>query len=391
MDIAPPELMKFFNGSPVANIEDWQERSSEILKYFQNEVYGLPPYLNCRTKLELVEEGIARDFINCKREQYQLSIIDGSSELKLGVLLYKPLKQSVKATFLTLNFYGNHTISADPEVWISKSYVRGFKDSVKYLINNRMGEDSRGLSADNYSIQNIINHGYSILTAFCGDICPDNSGMHLKEGVFPFFKSKGVDSNEWGAISAWAWGLSQIIGQVGSMDGLLPDKIILFGHSRLGKAALWAAAQDKRVFGVISNQSGCMGAKLNSRKLGETFALIRKNFPHWFCKKFNDYEEENIKVDQHCLLALIAPRPIYVTSAENDPGTDPCGQFMALQMSQPAYDIYGVQHTELVSHPPLDDPIIDWLAYHFRQGQHSVNEYDWEQFIKWADKITLRP
>lgn len=384
----PPDLMRFFNGKMVSGLADWQERSAEILKYYQNEVYGLPPYVHVKTKLEMVEEGIVGDLTNCKREQYQLTLKHDTKEIKINLLVYKPLRLPVKATFLGLIFLGNHVVNFDKNIIIGNSYVRNSNLIDSYLIYNKLGESSRGLRASSYPIQSIVDQGYCLMTAYHGNICPDHESMYTKEGVFPLFNSKGEEGNEWGAISAWAWGLSQIVNHVDQINSLNSNKIILFGHSRLGKTALWAAAQDQRIMGVISNQSGCLGAKLHARKEGEKFSDIQKNFPHWFCKKFYGYQEESLKVDQHCLLALIAPRPIYVASAEEDLWCDPTGQFTALQMSQPAYQLYGIKQTSLTKEPKVDQPVIDWLAYHNRKGDHSLNEYDWSQYLKWANKIS---
>ena len=388
MSNTPPELMKFFNGKIVENMTDWQDRSTEILKYFQNEVYGLPPYLHCKTKLELIEEGNVSDLINCKREQYQLKIIFDKKEISVNILVYKPLHIPVKATFLGLIFLGNQTVSFDKNIRIGNNYVRNYNVIDSYLKENKLGESSRGIRASSYPIQNIVNQGFSLMTACHGDICPDHESMYLKEGAFPLCNSKGEEANEWGAISAWAWGLSQIVNHVDEIKSLNSSKVILFGHSRLGKTALWSAAQDQRIMGVIANQSGCLGAKLHARKEGEKFSDIQKNFPHWFCKKFYGYQEETLKVDQHCLLALMAPRPVYVASAEEDLWCDPTGQFTALQMSQPAYNLYGIKQTSLAKEPKVDQPVIDWLAYHNRKGDHSLKDYDWTQYMKWADKIS---
>lgn len=388
MTNTPPDLMRFFNGRIVSSLADWSDRSVEILKYFQNEVYGLPPYIHVKTKLELVEEGLVKELINCKREQYQLKLSNGSIEIKINLLVHKPTHIPVKASFLGLIFLGNQTVSYDKNILISNSYVRNSNVIDSYLINNRLGESSRGIRASSYPIQDIINQGFCLMTAFHGEICPDHESVFTKEGVFSLLNSRRNEPNEWGAISAWAWGLSQIVNHVDQIKSLDSNKIILFGHSRLGKTALWTAAQDKRIMGVISNQSGCLGAKLSAHKQGEKFSDIQKNFPHWFCNRLYGYQEETLKVDQHCLLALIAPRPIYVASAEEDLWCDPAGQFMALQLSLPAYKLYGINQTNLAQEPKVDQPIIDWLSYHNRKGDHSLNEYDWSQYLKWAEKIS---
>jgi len=174
---------------------------------------------------------------------------------------------------------------------------------------------------------------------------------------------------------------------VAADKGVDAKKIALIGHSRLGKTALWAGAQDLRFSLVVSNDSGEGGAALARRNYGETLEQITRNFPHWFCANYRQYADDpnRLPVDSHELLALMAPRPVYVASAEEDRHADPRGEFLGAVGAGRVYELLGKQGLGTDEMPGIHKPIMKTVGYHIRAGKHDVTAYDWDQYLKFAE------
>lgn len=323
--------------------------------------------------------------------EYRLSLPGTEPGISINLLLVVPAHACTKEpvpVFLGLNFSGNHSIHASPAIALTESWMRSTQDTAA-VVNNRATEAGRAIASERWPLETIIRRGYGLATAYYGDIDPDfHDGF--KNGIHPYFQHDDwahPSPTEWGSIGAWAWGLSRMADALQTVPCVDPSRLVVFGHSRLGKAALWAGVQDERFQIVISNNSGCGGAALNRREYGETVGRITSQFPHWFCQRYADYADQvdQLPVDQHQLIALIAPRPVYVASATQDLWADPRGEFLAAFHAGPVYELFGRAGLS-ESMPRPDVSTGDYVGYHLRTGKHNITPFDWERFLDFADR-----
>jgi hypothetical protein len=324
------------------------------------------------------------------RKQITISFPAAKDSPKLHLLIYVPSKiVGSVPTFLGLNFNGNHTVNADPgidlpEVWAPDPAKKGSRVKVQ-------GEASqRGSAASQWEVEKIIARGYGFATIYCGDIEPDFDGG-MQYGVRQMFlgpKQTKVAADEWGAIGAWAWGLSRALDYLRSDSDIDGEHVAVFGFSRLGKAAVWAGGRDQRFAMIISNESGQGGVSLSQRKAGERVEHLNNAFPHWFDANFRQYigKEETLPVDGHMVLSLAAPRPAYVASAELDTSSDPKGEFLSAVEASRVYRLLGKTGMPVTEMPALNQPISGDIGYHVRSGKHDVTSYDWDRYLDFADK-----
>ena len=383
-----PDPLRTFSGKKVRNVKQWEkQRRPELLNFFTRNVYGEVPGKLGIDAIDILEK--SNDAYNGKasRKQVELTFKNNGQILHFTILIYLPKGIENPALFLGYNFYGNHTVTEDVNVLISEAWVQN--NPSFGIVNHRLTEQSRGVRTDRWAIENMLDNGFGFATIYYGEVDPDKDD--LTDGIHRLFyidDQKQPADDEWGSIAAWAWGLSRALDYFEHDTDINASKVIVFGHSRLGKTALWAGASDQRFAGVISNDSGCGGAALSKRRIGETIYRINTSFPHWFCENFSNYNnnEKALPVDQHELIALIAPRPVYVASAEEDKWADPKGEFLAALYAGPVYQLYGKSGITQKQMPEVNQPLINTVAYHIRSGGHDVTDYDWEQYIRWAKK-----
>lgn len=375
-----PDPFLIVDGSKVETPQDWnQKRRPEILALFAEHVYGQTPTDLDIKSTKVIEE--SRNALDGKAIKKVIKIdftsLAGGPSLHLHLYVPKQAK-GPSPVFVGVNLFDRKDAVPKP----GGRVVDKGRPIPK-------GLDPQMLPGDQ-TIDRILERGYAIATFHPSDIAPDDTKTYMN-GIIGYANSNAGkrQPTEWGALGAWAWGISRAVDYLETDPAINPKKIIAIGHSRNGKTALWAAAQDARIAAVISNQSGCGGAALSKRHFGETVALINKRFPFWFCEKFRDYDdnEEKLPVDQHLLIASIAPRPVHIGSADGDGWADPRGEFLSALAADPVYQFLGQDGLAVKELPPVNTVVGDKLSYHCRSGQHSLADYDWMVYLEWCDKV----
>lgn len=388
-----PDVLTTESGETVSTAQQWPQRRAEILEMFKSQVYGRAPK-PCECMIRATGDEVAVFGGIGIRRQVNMYIGGGSDNAApVRMLIYTPKSDGPVPTFLTLNFQGNHTISDASDVAITESWVRDRKNET--TDGNRALEGGRGVAANRWPVKTILQRGYGLVAIYYGDIDPDFDDQ-FQNGIHGQLADKMKDVPEaerWGSIAGWAYGLSRALDYLEHDRYVDAKRVAVFGHSRLGKTSLWAGASDPRFKMVISNDSGCGGAALSRRAIGETVGRINSSFPHWFCGNFKKYNtnENALPVDQHQLMALIAPRALYVASATDDQWADPKGEFLSAVHADPVYRLLGTDglggDAPPSEMPAADQPIDDgMIGYHLRTGKHDVTDFDWNQYLDFADR-----
>jgi len=383
-----PDPLTCLDGTPVRDAAAWRtHRRSEILALLEAQLYGRAPRPPAALRCELLESDDGALGGTARRRQVRLIVENMGKALPIELLVYLPREASGPVPmFLGLNFGGNHTVQPDPAIRVTQQWIRDKTGGGRHTA----GEDQRGSAASRWPVERILARGYGLATLYCGDLDPDyHDGF--QNGVHPLFYRPGQtrpDPDQWGAIGAWAWGLSRVLDYFQADAACDAEHVAVMGHSRLGKTALWAGAQDERFALVISNCSGCCGASLERRGFGETLELLNRVFPHWCCANARDWHERSAArpFDQHMLLALIAPRPLYVASAFEDTWADPRGEFLSALAASAVYERLGVEALPADAMPTPGEAVMGGIGYHARPGGHDVTAYDWDQYMMFADR-----
>jgi hypothetical protein len=365
--VPPYTLPDLFGGAPRTR-EGWARRRAELLEAFRANVYGRAPGRPERVAFRVVQDDPSAMGGAATLRRVLVTSGQGPREHRFELVLLLPNARPGRVPlFLLLN--NRPATNTDP----TRAQKSGF-----------------------WPAEDVVARGYGIAALQVGDLAPDDTAR-FRDGVIRLFEgdtTRTRAADAWGALAAWAWGASR------AMDYLVTDprvdarRVAVVGHSRGGKAALWAGAQDERFALVVSNESGEGGAALARRAFGETVQRITATFPHWFAPRYATFaaRERELPVDQHMLLALVAPRALYVASAAEDLWADPRGEFLSLAHASPAFALFGDPAVDPAAAPSLGTPlVVGRRGYHVRPGGHDLTPFDWARFVDFADTLWRSP
>ncbi len=386
-----PSVLLAPNESLVTDPTQWELQRTYLIDQLASYEYGFLPTDKVDIQRSLIEQGpmagTRTTRSNILRKQIRVELQRGDTTVPIDLLIFTPqdAKGSVPC-FVLLNFEGNQSVCDDPAIRITSSW----RDRGTGVVDHHATEQSRGSEHIRFPIEAIVGRGYAVATAYYGDIDPDfddgfENGVHA---LFPEFRCDEDHPDRWGSIGAWAWGLSRLADVIETEPSIDAKRLMVVGHSRLGKTALWAGANDPRFKIVYSNNSGCGGAALSKRCFGESVARINTSFPHWFCRNFRLFNdaEDALPIDQHALIAAIAPRRVYITSASEDLWADPLGELLGGVHASPAFELNGLPGLQASSLPEPGKVIGGAVAYHVREGKHELTEFDWVRFMDFAER-----
>src|SRR5579872_1446972 len=379
-----PDPLTLFDGSKVAGREMWMSaRRPELIRLFQHYMYGRPPA--APQSIEAAIERVDKNYFGGKATKKEVTISFGPQDApKIRLLLVAPNRPAgPKPVFLGINFCGNHTLVDDAAIALPASWMPEYCAGCR---ENRATDEGRGTQKDVWAIEQTIDRGYALACFYAGDVDPDRNDF--SDGVHPFYAAAGRGPHDWGTIAAWAFGVSRAVDYLITDVDLDKSRIAVVGHSRLGKTALLAGALDERIALVIPHQAGCGGTAPSRHHVGETVRQINDRFPHWFCDEFKQFNDqvERLPFDQHCLVALCAPRPVLLSNAQEDTWADPDGQFRVLQAADPVYRLLGSPGLTASHIPPPDRLLESPLGYYIRPGKHAMTTGDWRIFLAFADR-----
>lgn len=400
-------------GVPVQQADQWPARRRQIIGLFEENVFGRTPAaaVHAVAHARVVEhddhalQGLA------EREQVDITFDaapglhpDAAVERHLRLLLYVPIASVRRHTpapvVLGMNFNGNQSVVDDAGILPTEVWSRPKRATAP--IHALPPDTTRGSDAAAWQIPMLLEHGYAVATFYYQDLEPDFKGGEPFSARHLFSTEQELSQPDaWGAIGLWAWGLSRALDYL-TLDPLVDaSHVAVFGHSRLGKAADWAAAQDTRFAAVLSNESGHGGQSIQRRALGETVYHLEHSFPYWFCPAYAQWvgHDASIPADGNLLLSLEAPRPLYVGSAEGDEWSDPKGEFLSAVSASRVYRLLGKEALAADTvRPPVGTAIglHGFVAYHERTGRHDVTAFDWQHYIAflnehWGDPLSAAP
>ncbi len=384
-----PDPLILSSGERVKDAATWaMKRRPEIKTLLESQMFGKAP--GKPPGLQFTVTKVVHDAIGGKatRKEVRVTFTEAANGPAMDLMIYVPNgRKGPFPAYLGLNFDGNHGVDPDPRIPLSRGWMAN--NAKNGITENRATEASRGVEATRWPLERIMDRGYAVATAFYGDIDPDYDDRFVN-GVHGALDSRGETrpADAWGSIAAWAWGLSRAMDYLETDADILAHRVGVMGHSRLGKAALWAGATDERFTVVVSNDSGEGGAALSHRDFGETVKRINTSFPHWFCANYKQYNDNprEMPFDSHMILSLIAPRPVLICSAEDDKWADPRGEFLGGQGADGVYRLLGTDGLAVRDMPGVNVLVRSAVGFHLRPGPHDVTDADWDAFLDFADR-----
>lgn len=345
-----PKLLVGEDGTPIENITQWEGRRKEIKEILDNFMYGIVPPLKPKTRgqIERTDENALAGKAIYHYVDIKIDTAGGFFQFPVHMILPKGVKKP--PIFLYISF--------EP-----------------YLFNEFC------------PVEEIIDHGYGIVSFYYQDVAPDTDNRFMS-GVARLYKHNNFDS--WGSICMWAWAGSRVMDYLEKLTFIDIHRIAVVGHSRLGKTALWCGAVDRRFSMVITNDSGGGGSALFRGKKGEMIINLKNGASkYWYCGNFLDYakNERELPFDQHYVMALVAPRNLYVCSAKEDVWADPVSEFLGAYAANDAYELFGLDGLVTPDEIPTAPSVFHegQIGYHVRPGTHYLSRYDWLRFIEYRD------
>lgn len=354
-----PDPLLSLTKSRISTKQQWEStRRPEVLRLFEDNVYGQIPKTYSAIKFTLTNEDKTAMGGKAHLKQVQIAVGQGQKSLNINLILFIPNQITGPApAFVLINHRGKD--NTDP---------------------------TRITKSDFWPAELLIDEGFAIASFHVSDVAADNKTT-FQNGVLQLYPEQLGMDNGMRALGAWGWGASREMDYLQQDAKIDKNKVAVIGHSRGGKAALWCAAQDQRFALVVSSCSGNGGSSLSRRRYGETLKLTNTAFPHWFTPRFSQYNdrEDSLPIDQHELLALLAPRAVYVGTASEDKWADPLGSFVALKNAGSVYALYGISPLPVTVQPAVNAPVFNTaLGYHLREGAHNLTRYDWHQYLTFA-------
>ena len=365
-----PPLLVTAEGKRITTPEEWRTiRRPQILALFSNLVYGCvpDPENQIRTDFEVVKTD--PEFMKGKatRKDVRIHFQNDKGQAEMLILVFVPNKAKKPVPALMMHSFDN-------------TRSTGFQEN----------PDKPDRLRNGFPLGDLLDRGYAFIAVHQESLVAHNE-VEFQKGIHPLFYREGQSfpkANEWGVLSAIAWGGMRAMDYLETNSDIDSKRVAIMGHSKCGKAALWTAAQDERFALAVSAQSGCAGAALWMRKSGETLEKMVTRFPYWLCRNAWKFvgREEDLPVDQHMLLALIAPRPVYVFSGVDDRWADPRGEYLSAYHASEVYRLLGKTGLASEASPPVGEAIVKSdVGYHLREGGHSVEGYDWERIMDFMD------